>query len=93
MTDDNKKTGFNWLGFLFAPYYFAGYGKLGKGILMAILGLMPLTLLFVDVYGGFKANKELPVKQVNFSWGKAIAVLVLHLAIMNAFVFAIKGHI
>lgn len=30
--DGNKNKGWSWLGFFFAPYYYAGYGKLGKGM-------------------------------------------------------------
>lgn len=32
-----EKKGWSWLGFLFMPYYYAGYGALQKGIIFAIL--------------------------------------------------------
>lgn len=64
-----EKKGWSWLGFLFAPYYYAGYGKLQKGItLAAISGIMPLIGLGIAIYGGIKAKQELPIGEVTFNW-------------------------
>ena len=29
-----EKQGWSWLGFFFAPHYYAGYGSLQKGIIL-----------------------------------------------------------
>ena len=88
-----EKKGFSWLGFLFPANYYAGYGKLGTGMLFAVIGFIPLTLILVGVYAGFKAKKELPIKQIKFNWPKALLVFVLQIVIMATlfgFIQAIK---
>ncbi len=78
-----NKTKFNWIAFLLnGAVYYAGYGKVKKGILLALIGFFPLTAFFVNLYAGFKANKELPVKKEAFHWGKAISVLAVHVVIL-----------
>lgn len=62
------KKGWSWLGFLFAGYYYAGYGKLLQGIVMAVLSVIPIFGIAFMIYGGIKAKKELPVKEVDFKW-------------------------
>lgn len=74
----DEKKGFSWLSLLFAPYYYAGYGKFSKGLLFAIIGFIPLTQIIVNIYAGVKAKKELPVGKQDFRWGAAIGVLVIH---------------
>ena len=69
---------FNVMALLFSTAYYAGYGKVGKGILLSVIGFIPLTLIGVGIYAGMKANGELPVGKIPFSWGKAIGVSVLH---------------
>ncbi|MFP4332825.1 MAG: hypothetical protein ACLFQJ_05950 [Campylobacterales bacterium] len=77
MSEISKKGGWSWMGFLFNSAYFSGYGKLQKGLIMAgIGGLLPIFGIIVAIYGGVKAKKELPIKEVEFSWAKAIGTAV-----------------
>lgn len=79
---ENKK-GWNWIGFLFAPHYYAGYGQLKKGLLLAVIsGIMPLIAIAVGIYGGLKARKELPIKEVEFNW-KNVAFTVITFLMVN----------
>lgn len=73
-----EKKGFSWLGFLFAPYYYGGYGKFKKGLVLSIIGFMPLTYIFIMIYGGIKAKKELPIGKQDFKWGAAIGLWLIH---------------
>ena len=77
--------GFNWLAFAFAPFYYAGYGKLGTGLLFALLGFIPLAFIPVHLYAGFKANSDLPVGKTPFNWGVIMvpAVVVIMIIISN----------
>lgn len=78
----NKK-GWSWLGFLFAPHYYAGYGQLKKGLLLAVIsGIMPLVAVAVGIYGGLKARQELPIKEVEFNW-KNVAFTVITMIIVS----------
>lgn len=72
------QTGFNIMGLFFSSAYYAGYGNIGKGVMLALIGFTPLTLIGVGIYAGMNANKELPVGRVNFDWPKAIGISVLH---------------
>ncbi len=81
---ESRLKSFSWLGFFFAPYYYAGYGKAVKGIIMAVIGFIPLTSLIVAIYGGLQAKKELPVREQEFNWLHAIGVFVVHCLIMSA---------
>ena len=65
------KKGWNWLGFLFAPLYYSGYGDMKKGLAFAAIGAFPLFGLFIAIYGGLKANEELPVGKTVFQWTNA----------------------
>lgn len=78
-----EKVKFNWLAFLFSSAYFAGYGKLPKGLLLAVLGCIPFTLLCVMGYSGWHANKELPIKKQKFHWPYAIIVYVIHAVLLS----------
>lgn len=72
---ESKK--FNVLALFFAPAYYAGYGKVGKGVVFAIIGFLPITAIAVNIYAAFRANRDLPVKQVPFNWLFATLVLIL----------------
>jgi len=72
-----EKKGFSWLGFFFAPAYYAGYGKLLKGIVLGIISVIPLIGIGAYIYGGIKAKKELPVGVNKFKWGPAIVITLL----------------
>lgn len=72
-----EKKGWSWLGFLFAPSYYSGYGDMKKGLIFALISGFPLFALFVGIYGGLKAKKELPIGEIDFKWANvAIAVVV-----------------
>jgi len=79
-----EKKGWSWLGFFFAPYYYAGYGDLKKGIIFALLAGIPFVALIVGVYGGLKAREELPIKKQDFNWKNVgIAVVVYFIAFVS----------
>jgi len=78
-----EKKGWSWLGFFFAPYYYAGYGDLKRGLIFAVLYAIPFIALAIGIYGGLKAKKELPIKQQEFQWKNVgIAVVVNFIAIV-----------
>lgn len=78
MSEVTKKGGWSWMGFLFSSAYFSGYGKLQKGLIMAVAsGILPIFGIIVAIYGGLKAKKELPIKEIPFSWSKAIGTYVV----------------
>lgn len=71
------------MGFLFAPHYYAGYGQLKKGLVLAVIsGIMPLVAIAVGIYGGLKARKELPIKEVAFNW-KNVAFTSITLIVVS----------
>ena len=80
---------------LFAPYYYAGYGELKKGLILAVIsGLIPLFAIFVGVHGGLKAKKELPIGNQEFNWknvGIAVVVLVIVSLISMTAIEMMKG--
>ena len=82
VTQEEEKKGWSWLGFAFAPYYYAGYGNLKKGILYAVFGVFPLFGLIIAIMGGRNARKDLPIGKQKFSWGN-VAIIVA-LTIVNA---------
>ena len=59
---------FNLMAFIFAPFYYIGYGQITKGILFFIGMLIPGVALIISVYTGFRANRELPVGKIPFNW-------------------------
>ena len=78
---ENKK-GWSWMGFLFAPYYYAGYGQLKKGLVLAVIsGIMPLVMIAVGIYGGLKARQELPIKEIEFNWKNVAFTIVTVIAV------------
>ena len=91
--ENEQKIKFNWIAFLFnGAAYYAGYGNIKKGLIMAVIGFLPLTVFFVNLYGGFKANSELPVKQQPFDWARAIMVSMFHVVILICSVTIIGSH-
>lgn len=79
-----EKKGWSWLGFLFAPYYYSGYGDLKKGLIFSALsGLIPVIGIVFNIYGGIKAKKELPIGKIDFSWKNvAISIVVYAFALI-----------
>lgn len=77
MEAQSEKKGWSWLGFLFAPFYYAGYGKFGKGLLLLLIGAVPILGVAAYVYGGLKAKKELPIGEQKFSWLNAVGLFGL----------------
>jgi len=75
-----EKKGWSWLGFLFAPSYYAGYGDLTKGFIFAIISGFPLFAIFICIYGGLRAKKELPIGEVKFKWLNVLIVIILTIA-------------
>jgi hypothetical protein len=86
--DTEKK--FNWLAFFFASAYYAGYGKIGKALVFAFAGIVPLAALVANIYAGVKANRELPIGSSPFKWIPAIAVAALAVAISATSAYALQ---
>ena len=84
---ENQSTngGWSWMGFLFSAYYYAGYGKLQKGIVMMLLMCLIIPAFIIPFYCGFKAKSELPIKQVPFNWGKVGIVVVVYMVVQIVF--------
>jgi hypothetical protein len=76
---ETEKKGFSWLALFFAPAYYAGYGKVGKGVFFAFLSAIPIINFIMYILAGFRARKELPIGQQPFSWGKAISIVFLQI--------------
>jgi uncharacterized membrane-anchored protein YitT (DUF2179 family) len=87
---ENKK-GWSWMGFLFAPHYYAGYGQLKKGLVLAVIsGIMPLVMIAVGIYGGLKARQELPINEVEFNW-KNVVFTVITVIVVSVISQAVIG--
>ena len=89
-----EKKGWIWLGFFFAPLYYAGYGNMGKGLGFAAIGAFPLFGLFIGIYGGLKAKKELPVGEVEFNWknvGIALVVAIISGVAIQTLIASLQG--
>lgn len=84
-THNNSKK-YNWWAFFFWNHYYAGYGKFVKAFIMAIIGFVPFTAFFVAMYCGRKANSELPIGKVKFSWGKATLMFLINASISFAII-------
>ena len=82
---DGQRQGFNWLGFIFGPTYYGGYGAIKKAMVLAVVsGIMPLLQIVVGVYCGMRANRELPVGREPFRWKWAMIVLAVNMAVSVA---------
>ena len=93
-TPENTETkkGFNWVALFGGAHYYSGYGKLQKGLVLAcIAGLLPLLAIVVGIYAGVKANKELPVKKIEFQWPKFAITFLTQLLISLITYLAISG--
>ncbi len=83
MEMQNEKKGWSWLGFLFAPFYYAGYGKFVKGLLLFFIGIVPLFGLMAFIYGGLRAKKDLPINMQKFRWLNVIGLIGIGVAIIG----------
>jgi len=90
-----EKKGWSWMGFLFAPHYYAGYGNLKVGIILAVIGgIMPLLSIFTGIYGGLKAKKELPIGEQEFNWknvGITVVIIIVISIISQMLIASLKG--
>jgi hypothetical protein len=75
--NNEEKKGWSWLGFLFAPAYYAGYGDIKKGVIFALISGLPLAFIVIGIYGGLKAKKELPIGEIDFKWVNVAIVSVV----------------
>ncbi len=75
-----EKKGWSWLGFFFAPYYYAGYGKVKKGVIYAIIGAFPLFGLIIGIIAGKNARKDLPIGKQDFKWANVALTVFLTIA-------------
>lgn len=74
-----KKTGFNWLAFLFNSAYYAGKGKVKKGVMFALFAWLPIFMIPIGIYCGLKANNELEAQE--FNWKNAIGVAAFQVVV------------
>ncbi|MDX9756656.1 MAG: hypothetical protein A2329_01175 [Sulfurimonas sp. RIFOXYB2_FULL_37_5] len=89
-----EKKGWSWLGFLFAPFYYAGYGDMKKGLIFALISGFPLFAIFICIYGGLKAKKELPIGEVDFKWSNAVIAFVVTFityVVLKTVITSLKG--
>jgi hypothetical protein len=85
MSEVEQKKGFSWLGLLFGGAYYAGYGQLVKGLIMAaITGIFLIPGFFVHIYAGIKGKKDLPVGKHPFEWPKAIITAIVPVVVYMA---------
>jgi len=98
MENNKEIQGWSWLGFLFMPYYYAGYGALKKGSIFALIAgliagvdytvsivLFVITVMIglgIAVYGGLKAKAELPIKEQMFSWKNVMVAVGVYVIAM-----------
>ncbi|MDD3466945.1 MAG: hypothetical protein PHE67_07325 [Campylobacterales bacterium] len=81
-----KQKKWSWLGLLFGPYYYAGYGKFKKAVLLGFLSLIPIAgYIGVPIYCGLKAKQELPIGEKQFNWASVFGLFGIYAAV--AFVF------
>ena len=78
---------FSWWALFFPPIYYFGYGKIFKGLLFFILFFIPLFNIFICIYAGFNAKKNLDVRNKSFNWYKASIPIALILIL--CFLYAI----
>lgn len=91
MDINEVKKKWNWKAFFFNAYYFAGYGALRKGAILAfVAGLSSMSIIFIflpfviAIYAGLKANEELDFKN-KFDWKNVgIAIVANIIAILLA---------
>lgn len=76
------------MGFFFAPYYYAGYGKLGTGIVMGLCALVPFVGLIIAIFGGIKARSDLPIGEQKFNWINVVILFVIVIVVAILFTIA-----
>lgn len=87
----NENSGFSWMGLLFGGAYYAGYGQLTKGLIMAVISFIPITAIPVNIYAGLKAKKQLPVGEEAFEWPKAVLAFFVPVVLGGAVMFFAQG--
>lgn len=75
------------MGLFFGGAYYAGYGRLTKGLIMAILSFIPLTAIPVNIYAGLKAKKQLPIRKQGFEWPQAVFVFFIPVLLGGTILF------
>jgi len=88
-TNIEKKQGFSLMGLLFGAYYYVGYEKMKKGLILGSLSSFPLFGLFINIYLGFKAKKELPIGEIKFNW-KNVAILFVVQIVLGSILFSLS---
>jgi hypothetical protein len=91
MSEVEQKKGFSWMGLLFGGAYYAGYGKVAKGLIMAVISFIPLTAIPVNIYAALKAKKQLPVGSQPFNWGMAILAFCIPAVLSAGILFLAQG--
>ncbi|BDQ38755.1 hypothetical protein SYK_31150 [Pseudodesulfovibrio nedwellii] len=91
MKNTEVKKGFSWMGLLFGGAYYAGYGQLVKGLILAAISFTPLTAIPVNIYAGIKAKKQLPVGAQAFEWPKAVLVFFIPIVLGGAVLLFTQG--
>ena len=81
----------NWKALLFGAYYYIGYGKWVKGIILAVLSSFPPFAIVINIWLAFRANKELPIGQATFQWRNVLAVGIVHVVLAYAISAAMQG--
>lgn len=76
-----EKKGWSWLGFFFAPHYYAGYGDLKKGLIYAVIGAFPLFGLIIGIISGRNARKDLPIGKQDFKWANVGITVVVNIIV------------
>lgn len=73
---------FNWLAFLFTSLYYGGKNCQPKAYMISALYCIPYSPLFIMIYCGLKANKDIaPANANTFKWSLALPqVLMLSIA-------------
>lgn len=78
-----EKKGFSLMGLIFGAYYYVGYGKLKKGLILGAISSFPLFAVFINIYLGFKAKKELPIGEVAFNWKNIFILFIIQLVLAS----------
>ena len=93
MTQVEEKKEFSWMGLLFGGAYYAGYGQFVKGLIMAVISFIPLTMIPVHIYAGIKAKKQLPVGGQPFKWAAAAVVFIIPVILGSGIILFAQGGI
>lgn len=77
MNNPTNSKKWNWLAALFQGAYYAGKGRFWKGLLYAILGIIPIVYIINFFSLGSKANEE--IEDVKFNWPLSIFVSLFNI--------------